>query len=51
MLQNIITGVIIVGLIVMTIIVWWLENGPEKKETEYGIDHIEDEKHNGRKDA
>lgn len=31
MLQNVITGIIIVGLIVMTIIVWWLENGPDKK--------------------
>ena len=34
MLQNVITGIIIVGLIVMTIIVWWLENGPEKRDTE-----------------
>ena len=34
MLQNVITGIIFVGLIVMTIIVWWLENGPEKRDTE-----------------
>ena len=27
-------GVIVVGLIVVTGFVWWLENGPEKKETE-----------------
>ena len=45
MLQSVITGVIIVGLIVMTIIVWWLENGPEKKE------HMDDEKQNGRTDV
>ena len=34
MFENIVIGVIIVGLIVMTIIVWWLENGPEKRDTE-----------------
>ena len=34
MFQTILTGVIIVGLIVVTGFVWWLEYGPEKKETE-----------------
>lgn len=33
MFQNILIGVIIVGLIVVTGFVWWLENGPEKKES------------------
>lgn len=33
MFQNILIGVIVVGLIVVTGFVWWLENGPEKKES------------------